>query len=630
MITTLEKYFNFSSSVSGFLMSCNDVGYLMTTLFMSYYSRRVHIPRALSLSTFIFGVSGILCVLAFAFTKDEHAILTKFQSHSGNSSSVEEAHNSIAQLCVNVTSAYNISSRVDLTDAVAMSDVWKWLALSILAFGMFIQGIAKSPRHPFLGTFVDDNVPKTMTTKYIGLIGGFGIFGPATAFILGGFFSRIYVTLEDPGITTRDPRWVGAWWLGFLVFGGAAVVAALPLACFPRRLKGRRNIKGAEPKEKGGARDEEKTTKIANELKGFFKSARRLLTNPVYTLVVLATSFALTGISGYMAFAAKYLETQFTVPVFKANMTLGSLNVAAAALGTVIGGLLTSKFKLSPRACLKFNLSSTTVSSLVMALSFILGCDQPYIHTVSDNLVANGGGLSMPVCATDCNCDTQNFFPVCGADNRNYFSPCHAGCTIVQDSNVFVNCSCVFSSTDGLGSVQLTPSSNQTATAGLCVPDCNNFYPYVACMFLMAFFATLTIMPNFVIYVRSVSEADKPLAIGFMAFAATVLGWLPGPMIFGFLVDSCCEIWNSAGACSLYNLPKFRFRYHFLILALRLVSMTLFVAVFLIVTCSRTFEFQSHTDEERDEDESAATERKEDNGTISQSKPDEQKKDIEA
>ncbi|GFR63431.1 solute carrier organic anion transporter family member [Elysia marginata] len=615
-ITTLEKYYNFSSSVSGFLMSCNDIGYLMTTLFMSYYSRRVHIPRGLSLSTFVFGVSGILCVLAFALTKDEHASVTKFHSLSGNSSSAaEEAHNSVAQLCVNVTSAYNISGQGDLPDAGGISGGWRGFALLILAVGMFIQGIAKSPRHSFLGTYVDDNVPKTMTTKYIGLISGFGIFGPAMAFILGGIFSRIYVTLEDPGITTRDPRWVGAWWLGFLVFGGASVIASLPLACFPRRLKGRRQIKGVESKEKGGAYDEKKTTKVTSELKGFFKSGRRLLTNPVYTLVVLGTSINLTGVAGFMAFAAKYLETQFTVPVFKANMTLGTLNVAAAALGTVIGGFITSKLKLSPRACLKFTLVCYTVSSVVMGLSFVLGCDQPDIHKANPSLTTSGGRLSTPGCAADCNCDTENFFPVCGADKRNYFSPCHAGCTNVLGSNVFVNCSCVFNTDAAVDSVPLMPpTSKQTATAGLCTPDCNTFYPYMAAMFFMAFFATLAIMPTFVIYVRSVSEKDKPLAIGFFAFSTTVLAWLPSPVIFGILVDSCCEIWNSAGACSLYHLPTFRFRYHFLVLLLRVASLTLFVIVFVFVTFSKTFEFQSHTDEEEEHQARPPGKAEEENG----------------
>ncbi|KAK3767275.1 hypothetical protein RRG08_065659 [Elysia crispata] len=597
-ITTLERYFNFSSTVSGFIMSCNDIGYLLTTLFMSYYSRRVHIPRGLGLSTFVFGLSGIICVLAFAISKDEQATSTVLNSHisSGNRSS---GFKSFHQLCVNLTSAFNTTTEEKaVSETEGMSTSTKYLALSIIAVGMAVQGIAKSPRHSFLGTFVDDNVPKTQTTKYLGIMGGFGIFGPAIAFVLGGVFSRIYVTLEDPGISVRDPRWFGAWWLGFLVFGGAAIIAAVPIICFPRHLKGRRQLEGVESRKKGLAKNERSSAFLGYEFKGFLKSCGRLMTNPVYTLLVFGISVNLLGIGGYYSFAAKYLESQFTVPVFKANVTLGSLNMLSAALGSVVGGFVVSRLRLSPRMCIKFVLACTVLTSLVLSCSLMLGCDQPYIHTATDEL--KDEDLSVKECVAGCDCDTQNFFPVCGADNRNYFSPCHAGCTDVLGSNVFINCSCVVGNTARLRTEEMTEklASDQTATAGLCIPDCDNFYPYLAIMFVHTLIACLTIMPNFVVYVRAVPEKDKPLALGFMAFLATVLGWLPGPIVFGYIVDTCCEIWNGKGACVLYNLSNFRFRFHITLLGLRSVLFVLLIIIFFIVTFSKTFEFQSHNDEE--------------------------------
>ena len=33
-----------------------------------------------------------------------------------------------------------------------------------------------------------------------------------------------------------DPRWIGAWWIGFLLFGILGVIAALPLLLYPRRM----------------------------------------------------------------------------------------------------------------------------------------------------------------------------------------------------------------------------------------------------------------------------------------------------------------------------------------------------------------------------------------------------------
>lgn len=35
----------------------------------------------------------------------------------------------------------------------------------------------------------------------------------------------------------RDPRWIGAWWLGFVVVGAVSILLSIPLPFFPRRLK---------------------------------------------------------------------------------------------------------------------------------------------------------------------------------------------------------------------------------------------------------------------------------------------------------------------------------------------------------------------------------------------------------
>jgi len=42
----------------------------------------------------------------------------------------------------------------------------------------------------------------------------------------------------DPGIDENDPRWIGAWWLGFVVCAACIFVWALPLSMFPPQLTG--------------------------------------------------------------------------------------------------------------------------------------------------------------------------------------------------------------------------------------------------------------------------------------------------------------------------------------------------------------------------------------------------------
>ncbi|KAK6022657.1 hypothetical protein OSTOST_11633 [Ostertagia ostertagi] len=71
---------------------------------------------------------------------------------------------------------------------------------------------------------------------------GVSTVGPALAFIGGGYLLTIwgdigksnYLDLSING--PSDPRWYGAWWIGFLVAGLASFITSLPLCMFPKKL----------------------------------------------------------------------------------------------------------------------------------------------------------------------------------------------------------------------------------------------------------------------------------------------------------------------------------------------------------------------------------------------------------
>lgn len=46
------------------------------------------------------------------------------------------------------------------------------------------------------------------------------------------------LSAPDVDITPRDPRWVGAWWLGFPIIAALMAVWTLPVLLFPPRLPG--------------------------------------------------------------------------------------------------------------------------------------------------------------------------------------------------------------------------------------------------------------------------------------------------------------------------------------------------------------------------------------------------------
>ncbi|BFZ11249.1 hypothetical protein BsWGS_14288 [Bradybaena similaris] len=518
-ITTLEKHFNISSSLSGFLASCNDIGYLATTLFLSYITRRVHIPRGLALTCVMYGLSGLFCTLAFVVTRDQ---IPSPPTVSSDTSPVTQAR--LVQACSNDTSHNGGSCTQNPSQpgaVVQLSAAWRTASVVIIAAGMMLQGVAKSPRHAFIGTYIDDNVRKTKTTLYLGFITGISTMGPSLAFVFGGVFSSMYITLE-----------------------------------------------------------------------GFLRCMLRLSRKPAYIFTLLGRSLCYLAISGMVTFSAKYYESQFTITAVRANIAIGILNLVTLSVGTIISGCLTSRLKLSPLVCLKLVIGSMVVVTVVMFLGFFVGCQQPVIYAGSQRF--SFGEPSVSQCLQACNCDHSDFFPVCGSDGKNYFSPCHAGCSSV-DRMTFSNCSC------------LETNTSQTAKGGLCAPDCANFYPYIALVMCLSFFLCVTIMPLFVVIVRSVEAEDIPAAIGFNVFAGTLLGFLPGPVIFGYVVDTACILWEKTctfvGACALYDIELFRFRYHLLIFGLNLSSVICFVVVLVIAKCSRAPVFQPHVDEQVSNDE---------------------------
>ena len=65
--------------------------------------------------------------------------------------------------------------------------------------------------------------------------------GPALGYFLGGIAMEYYVDFEripkdkiPDGISTFDPRWIGAWWIGFLASAIALFLLSIPAIMLPK------------------------------------------------------------------------------------------------------------------------------------------------------------------------------------------------------------------------------------------------------------------------------------------------------------------------------------------------------------------------------------------------------------
>ncbi|XP_067665011.1 solute carrier organic anion transporter family member 2B1-like [Haliotis asinina] len=528
-ITTLEKVFNIDSATSGTLLSCNDIGYLATVLVTSHFLRKRHIPRVLGVSTMVYALSGVLSGLLYFM---DPSTLPKGSSMADGITNATYSGDGEKYLCSHSgwESGQNETCEAGSDKPLDQRRWGFWL----LVLAMLVQGVAKSPRTPLSSEYIDNNVAdRKRTGLLLGALICLTMFGPALAFSFGGVFSQIPVDLARTPLTPQDPRWIGAWWLGFLVFGGVSLLTAVPLFFFPKKIKGRHVVPS----------DDDMEQTFCDKVKDLPLSLFRVVSNPVYTVNNLAMVTGTIAAVGLVSFGAKYLETIFNIPAWKSNLFLGVIVVITTILGTFLGGVIAMRFKLERSGCLKVMIGAYVLATLAQCLNFQFGCDN---QTIS-GLQRNQEEVVLDEGPSSCGCLNVPFLPVCNG-NVTFFSPCHAGCHNQTDTTYG---GCVSA---GGGSV--SPS--------FCDTGCPYLYPYVAATALFALSGSIAIVPGYLVLIRSVAEKDKSMAVGLYSFSVSVLVYLPAPIVYGKIIDTTCIVWNNAcgkrGSCALYDLVDQRMK----------------------------------------------------------------------
>lgn len=70
-------------------------------------------------------------------------------------------------------------------------------------------------------------------------------FGLVCGFLLGGYFITVHENSFGSGVVPRDifpghPKFIGAWWAGFILLGVLLILVAIPFFAFPKRLKNKK------------------------------------------------------------------------------------------------------------------------------------------------------------------------------------------------------------------------------------------------------------------------------------------------------------------------------------------------------------------------------------------------------
>lgn len=191
-------------------------------------------------------------------------------------------------------------------------------------------------------------------------------------------------------------------------------------------------------------------------------------------------------------------------------------------------------------------------------------------------------------CNADCNCASVKYSPVCHEPSKTtFFSACHAGCRTILDDKLFGNCSCLpLGEPEQVGGhfeylssskssfildqqmhvldSQAFPMIFDKVKAGPCISDCKESYLFF--VILSCVIQTLACsgkIGNVLVNYRSVEKRDKSFAQGVTLMIVSLFALIPGPIIYGAIIDSTCLIWEEScgtrGNCWFHHRENFRY-----------------------------------------------------------------------
>ncbi|XP_036443587.1 solute carrier organic anion transporter family member 2B1 [Colossoma macropomum] len=547
-ISTIEKRYGLSSQKSGLLASFNEVGNTLFIVFVSFFGSRVHRPRCIGIGAMIASMAAFLIALP-------HFISGKYDYTKDVNSTAENT----SGLCQTGSFPQTSNQTCSKNEEEANNAVFP-----ILLLGQLLLGIGGVPIQPFGISYIDDYANKKNSPVYLGILFALTVIGPALGYLMGSFLLRYYVDfnlpLNEPP-KRDDPRWVGAWWLGFLIAGTFLFLTSLPYLFFPRSMTTEETTETpVEPTPEKLIQEKEAKPDTTHELSliQFLKNSPQItvrnLRNPIYLLVVLAQVNLAAMVAGLATFMPKFIERQFTQTASFSNIMIGGFSIPSAMLGIMAGCMILRRFNLSVRASAAM-CSTAVLIAVIFALPLLfLGCST---HKVAGIYPANQDGFQQ--CSLDCSCSNEAFNPVCGSNNVEFLSPCHAGCSgIIQGTETISNytdCSCVGS--------DISPGH---AVPGPCENGCSNLLiPFMVLSSFTCFLASLSQIPSFMMILRTVTPEDKSFAVGIQFMLFRVLAFLPAPVLYGSAIDSTCILWGEKckkrTSCHYYNLDLFRQRF---------------------------------------------------------------------
>lgn len=626
-MSTIERRYSFSSSTGAYVLITDNVATVLTSLFVGHYGKTVHKPRWMAIACLITGLSIALMALPYFLfgSPSEHEIEEILKSSAATNATsplATSAKSKAFQMCMDVA----LEEKCDIK-SINKASIVTSMALFVFGASNFMRGFGATLFFTYGAPYIDDNVSKAKMPLLFACIFASRVVG----FPIGNFVSSFALTLyENPllkpvGLTKNDPSWIGAWWLGFVVFGLMLMTLAIPLSFFPAEFERKKKKKQLEDTSNGVNHIEDEfeeidlenrhatattataTTATTNnngnynnkklplaslngkavEVSGINElqenelakstSLRDLpgelweiVKNPIIFCQMLGDTFRGFGILGFFVFQTRYLENEFRQSASTASFISGTTGFLAKMFGVVFGGLFITCLRPGPKFLTSyiFLVEVTSVFALLTA-SIFFGPQHIFTNNQIDPATNQLQLLSQ--CNLNCHCENVKYQPVCGKPNGN-------GNLQQQQPmmSFFSPChaGCKKSFSDNLDQADSSryfsdcsciPQSSGISSLRKCPSD-DNVYTYAYIISIGSMISGSSRAGNAVTFLRSITAEQKALAVALKSFWHSLVVSIPYPIVYGKIFDWNCIVWrkecNKKGNCWLYDTESLRLTYH--------------------------------------------------------------------
>lgn len=375
--STLEKRFSYASSITTYVLMLENIAICVCSPVCGILANKVNKARFISFGVFLISLGSFVTGCLFLFfgprnyDDDERSSLVSTISSANKSSSFS--------MCTVKNGDIDCSNDGSLTE---------WPAVALILLGGVIGGAGFVIFFVVGYPYADDLLPKKQTPIYFAVISTLRLLGPSLGMLLSAWVTRYPEDIFNPDAITdrKDPKFIGAYWIGFFVCAFFTFLGAIPMYFFPKNMMRKKpnRRKSVMSTTSNGPRKSLVSNKLVEEESGIgllkvspsevFASIKRILTNKLWMSDMLSANFRYFALAGYYISKPKFLESQYHKSASDAALFSGSLGLMSQAGGILLGGIFIRVLQPSPKHLTIFIMFVELWVNAALFSGFFLGC----------------------------------------------------------------------------------------------------------------------------------------------------------------------------------------------------------------------------------------------------------------